>query len=138
LTSLLQDAEKEKESILEQFADVTRRKIEIDGVQNPLLKELNGVKQEINEFNQKRTEVVVRFIFMRPSAHCANPIIQNKVEEAATARVTAQNHLDHYNKKLAEEKAKLTKAEELAAEVQTEFEVRVFRSFGIQISNRIL
>lgn len=98
------DAEKEKESILEQFADVTRRKIEIDGVQNPLLKELNGVKQEINEFNQKRTEVV------------------NKVEEAATARVTAQNHLDHYNKKLAEEKAKLTKAEELAAEVQTEFE----------------
>jgi hypothetical protein len=59
---ILQDAQKEKESILEQFADVTRRRVEVDEAQKPLLIQLNGVKQEINEFNQKRTEVVVRFI----------------------------------------------------------------------------
>jgi hypothetical protein len=40
--------------------------------------------------------------------------------------MAAQSHLDHYNKKLAEEQAKLTKAEESAADVQTEFEVRLF------------
>jgi hypothetical protein len=47
---------------MEQFADVTRRRIEVDDAQKPLLTELNAVKQQINEFNQKRTEVVVSAI----------------------------------------------------------------------------
>jgi hypothetical protein len=40
--------------------------------------------------------------------------------------MTAQNKMDHYNKKLAEEQAKLAKAEEVAAEVESEFEVNIF------------
>lgn len=39
------------------------------------------------------------------------------------ARLTAQNNLDHYTKKIDEEKKKLEKAEELAAGVQAEFKV---------------
>lgn len=54
----------------------------------------------------------------------ADARFQNKVEEAVAARLTAQNNLDHYTKKIDEEKKKLEKAEELAANVQTEFEVR--------------
>jgi hypothetical protein len=42
------------------------------------------------------------------------------------ARLTAQNNLDHYTKKIDEEKKKVEKAEELAAEVQAEFEVSVY------------
>ena len=78
------------------------------------------------------------FYILRLSARCADSIVQNKVEEAAMARVTAQNHLDHYNKKLEEERAKLARAETLAAEVQTEFEVRHFFGFGIEIPSRVL
>ena len=59
---VLQDAEKEKQSIMEQFADVTRRRMEVDDAQKPLLVELNAVKQQINDFNQTRTGVVVNFI----------------------------------------------------------------------------
>jgi len=66
-------------------------------------------------------------------AHYADPTIQNKVEEAATARITAQNNLDHYNKKLTEEKARLAKAEELATEVQNEFEVRMFSALNSHV-----
>jgi len=98
------DAEREKASILQQFADLTRRRAEVDEAQKPLLNELNQIKLEINEFDQKRTEVM------------------NKVEEAVAARLTAQNNLDHYTKKIDEEKKKVEKAEELAAEVQAEFE----------------
>lgn len=54
-----QDAEREKESILQQFADLTRRRAEVDEVQKPLLDELNQIKVQINEFDQKRTEIRV-------------------------------------------------------------------------------
>jgi len=44
---------------MEQFADVTRRRMEIDDAQTPLLMELNAVKQQISDFNQTRTAAVV-------------------------------------------------------------------------------
>lgn len=43
-----------------------------------------------------------------------------------TARLTAQNSVTHYLKKLDEEKKLLVKAEELAAGVTGEFEVGVY------------
>jgi len=38
---------------------LTRRRAEVDEAQKPLLDELNQIKLEINEFDQKRTEVMV-------------------------------------------------------------------------------
>ena len=62
LILVLQDAEKEKQSIMKQFADVTRRRTEVDDAQKPLLVELNAVKQQINDFNQTQTGIVVNSI----------------------------------------------------------------------------
>lgn len=50
---------------------------------------------------------------------------QKKIEDAAEARMQAQGHMEYYKKKLDEEASKLAKAEQLAADTQKEFEVRV-------------
>jgi structural maintenance of chromosomes protein 6 len=59
---VLQDAEKEKQSIMKQFADVTHRRMDVDDTQKLLLIELNAVKQQINNFNQTRTGIMVNSI----------------------------------------------------------------------------
>jgi hypothetical protein len=79
LTSSLQEAEKEKESILAQFSDVTRRRIEIDEAQKPHLEELNTVKQKINGFNHRRTEAVVSFISCGFLWVALTPIIRRRL-----------------------------------------------------------
>jgi hypothetical protein len=52
--------------------------------------------------------------------------------------MTAQNNLDHYNKKLAEENAKLAKAEDLAAEVQNEFEVSISSALNSNVQTFVV
>lgn len=44
-------------------------------------------------------------------------------------RVTAQNAMDHWKKKINEENEKLTKAEAAASDVEAEFEVRLDVSY---------
>lgn len=49
-----QEAEQEQDSIKEQFADLVRRKAEVDDAQKPLQDELNDIKKKILDFDQKR------------------------------------------------------------------------------------
>lgn len=55
----LQEAEGDKASILEQFADLAQRKAIVDEQQAVLLTEMNGIKQQIQNFEQHRGEIMV-------------------------------------------------------------------------------
>lgn len=54
-----QEAEAEKASVLEQYADLAARKAVVDEQQTSLLKELNGIKEQIRNFEQHRSEIMV-------------------------------------------------------------------------------
>lgn len=57
-----QEAEEEQESIKEQFADLVRRKAEVDNAQKPLQDELNDIKKKILDFDQKRSAATVSYL----------------------------------------------------------------------------
>jgi hypothetical protein len=46
--------------ILEQFEDLVKRKAEVDDEQRPLLTQMNDIKKQISEFEEKRVSVLVR------------------------------------------------------------------------------
>jgi hypothetical protein len=49
----------EKESFMDQFETIAERKAVIDRAQEPLLKELNDVKKQIDAFDDRRREAEV-------------------------------------------------------------------------------
>jgi hypothetical protein len=46
-------------SIIEQFEDLVKKKAEVNKAQQPLLIQLNAVKEQINEFEEKRVSIRV-------------------------------------------------------------------------------
>lgn len=49
----------EKESLMDQFEPIAERKAVIDRAQEPLLKELNDIKKQIDTFNDRRQNAQV-------------------------------------------------------------------------------
>ncbi|KAG8214643.1 P-loop containing nucleoside triphosphate hydrolase protein [Butyriboletus roseoflavus] len=97
------DAEAEKTSILEQFANLAERKAVIDEQQASLLREMNGFKQQIQNFEQHRGEIMA------------------KIEEAVGNRLGAQNNQQFYRTKLENERKQVTEIDTIAKTLQEEF-----------------
>ncbi|KAF9221585.1 P-loop containing nucleoside triphosphate hydrolase protein [Gyrodon lividus] len=97
------EAEAEKASIMEQFTDLTKRKTTINEQQNALLTELNGVKQQIQNFEQLRGAIMA------------------KVADAVTNRLEAQKNHQFYQSKLEVERKKAAEIEAIANTLQEEF-----------------
>jgi structural maintenance of chromosomes protein 6 len=60
-TLFIKEAEAEKAHIMQQFEDAIGRQAVIDEEQNVLLTELNKVKTQIQNFEEARGKVLVRF-----------------------------------------------------------------------------
>ncbi|KAL0960989.1 hypothetical protein HGRIS_005984 [Hohenbuehelia grisea] len=99
----LNEAVAEKESIVAQFEDVARRQADIDQAQRPLIAQLEEVRREIDEFEGRRN------------------VVSQKIEDTATVRLEAQNHVKHYKAKYDEEKVKVDAADEAVRVLQDEF-----------------
>lgn len=56
---LSQEAEAEKASVLEQYTDLAARKAVIDQQQATLLTEMKGIKEQIQNFEQHRSGIMV-------------------------------------------------------------------------------
>jgi len=94
----------DKESYMAQYTSVAEQKAMIDKAQEPLLKELNEVKKQVEEFDGQRQEA------------------QARVTQAAEQRLAAQNEQHHWAKKLRDEEKKVQEAKEQLNIVQREFE----------------
>ncbi|KAF8895600.1 hypothetical protein BD779DRAFT_1434318 [Infundibulicybe gibba] len=97
------EAEAEKQSLVEQFTDVTRQKAELDEAQVGLLQQQNKLRDRISAFDARRGAVTA------------------KIEAAVTERMEAQNKQNHYETKLRDDTAKAEQAEAVATLAQTEF-----------------
>ncbi|KAI0300233.1 P-loop containing nucleoside triphosphate hydrolase protein [Russula brevipes] len=110
-TSGLEEALKEmiaeKESLMDQYKSIAEQRAVIDQAQEPLLKELNDVKKQIEDFDDRRQEA------------------QTRVTQAAEQRLAAQNEQHHWAKKLLDEEKKLREAKEQLDVVQQEFEAKL-------------
>ncbi|KAG6377141.1 P-loop containing nucleoside triphosphate hydrolase protein [Boletus reticuloceps] len=95
--------EAEKVSVLEQYANLAERKTVIDAQQATLLKEMNGIKEQIQNFEQHRSGIM------------------GKIEEAATNRLDAQKNQQHYHTKLEAERKKVADIDAIAKTLQEEF-----------------
>ncbi|KAN0087613.1 hypothetical protein V8E55_006234 [Tylopilus felleus] len=103
LQSAKDEAEAEKASVLEQYADLAARKAVVDEQQTSLLKELNGIKEQIRNFEQHRSEIMA------------------KIEEAVTNRIEAQKNQTFYQEKLEAERKEVADIEAIAKTLQEEF-----------------
>lgn len=103
LQSVIDEAEAEKASIMQQFEDAVSRRTAIDQEQTTLLVELNKVKGQIHNFEEARQGV------------------QKKIEDAAASRLEAQSNKNHYTKKLEEENKEVEAIDAIAKQLQEEF-----------------
>ncbi|KAF9241146.1 P-loop containing nucleoside triphosphate hydrolase protein [Melanogaster broomeanus] len=97
------EAEAEKASIMQQFTDLAKRKATINEQQNTLLTESNGVKQQIQNFEQLRGAITA------------------KVVDAVANRLKAQNGHQFYQTKLEAERKKVNEIQVIANTLQEEF-----------------
>ncbi|KAI9509233.1 hypothetical protein F5148DRAFT_978695, partial [Russula earlei] len=106
LDEALKEMVAEKESLMAQYTSIAEQKVVIDKVQEPLLKELNEVKNQIDAFDNRRQEA------------------QARVTQAAEQRLAGQNEQQHWAKKLLDEEKKIREAKEQLDIVQREFEAK--------------
>ncbi|KAF8879889.1 P-loop containing nucleoside triphosphate hydrolase protein [Gymnopilus junonius] len=97
------EAEAEKQSHMDQFAEVARKKAIVDEKQTKLQDQMNEIRDQLNEFQERRNA------------------IGKKIEDAAEVRIRAQNNKKHYEAKYEEEKRKVEKAQAQAKILQEEF-----------------
>ncbi|KAH9926088.1 P-loop containing nucleoside triphosphate hydrolase protein [Amylocystis lapponica] len=81
-----------------------KKRTEVEHLQRPLLEEQNRIKGEIAEFENRRSA------------------IGKSIETAVEARMKAQNAKIHYAAKLEEEQKNVSDAEDVAKNLQDEFE----------------
>ncbi|KAH9042087.1 P-loop containing nucleoside triphosphate hydrolase protein [Lactarius pseudohatsudake] len=104
LDEALREMITEKESFMAQFESIAEQKAVIDRAQEPLLKELNDVKKQIDAFGDRRQEA------------------QAQITQAAEQRLAAQSEQQYWAKKLRDEQKKVQDAQEQLDVVQAEFE----------------
>ncbi|KAG9315735.1 P-loop containing nucleoside triphosphate hydrolase protein [Chiua virens] len=103
LQNAKEEAEAEKASILEQFTDLAQRKTIIDEQQRELLTEMNRIKQQIQNFEQHRGEIMA------------------KIESAVTNRLEAQKNQQFYQAKLEKERKEVTDTDATTKLLEQEF-----------------
>ncbi|KAJ7134841.1 P-loop containing nucleoside triphosphate hydrolase protein [Mycena epipterygia] len=103
IRAALDEAEAEKQVTITQFTDVSAQKAALDETQKNLVAKRDRFQKEINEFATIKNAA------------------KEKIETAVEERTKVSGNLNHYKKKLADEQAKVTAAEEVAAQLQEEF-----------------
>ncbi|PPR03753.1 hypothetical protein CVT26_005793 [Gymnopilus dilepis] len=98
------EAENEKQSHLEQFEEVMRKKAAVDEKQKGLQDQLNEIREVLSQYQEKRNAIA------------------KKIEDAAEERLKAQTNMRHWQSKVEEEQKKIEKAQAQADLLTTEFE----------------
>ena len=122
MISYLQEAQKEKESLLEQFAPLAEQLSNASNRVKPLLAELEEVKTRKDENETKKNNFAVRYPFFpyRKSLECT---FQTVREKALMAQLQAKKNVIHWDgkkKKLEEDLVEKNKKQEF---IEKEFEV---------------
>ncbi|KAJ3552318.1 hypothetical protein NM688_g4209 [Phlebia brevispora] len=104
LMSALQVAEDEKNGAFAQFAEIEERRLKLNNVQRPLLEEEAKVKKAIRDFGAVKEDAVAQ------------------MQQAVQQRLQAQSDKQHWEKKLAEEEAKVAEAKDQAETLEVEFQ----------------
>ncbi|KAJ7095700.1 P-loop containing nucleoside triphosphate hydrolase protein [Mycena belliarum] len=99
----LEEAQRAKDLMLEQFKEVSALKAGLDEEQKALVAKREKFTQEINEFTARK--------------HAA----KGKMDKAVDKRTEIAGQIHFYKKKLEEEQEKVTAAEEVATTVSQEF-----------------
>jgi hypothetical protein len=84
------------------------------------------LSHKIRGFDSEKRRLMVDIISLAPALRLTGA--QERVTAAVEKRLTAQNALTHYEKKLTEENQKLERAKEDANVCETEFQVRDARA----------
>lgn len=94
------------------------------------MKQLNGVKKDMEGFESRQKAVQVRtwLACSDIDSRYSRIHVQAKVEKAAEKRMEAQNSIKHYDAKLAEEQTKVNEANEAAKVLEEEFEASSHQS----------
>ncbi|KAI0726209.1 P-loop containing nucleoside triphosphate hydrolase protein [Fomitopsis betulina] len=98
------EVEAEKQMTVEQFRAANQTKVELDRASAGLVERQNTLQQQINDFEGSKGR------------------LQEQIEELSIARLTAQQSVQYYEKKLRDEDKEVKNAEATAADVQKEFE----------------
>ncbi|CAA7262794.1 unnamed protein product [Cyclocybe aegerita] len=103
LEAAKEEAEAEKNNIINQFAAVQQQKVTLDEAQRACQLELNGIKAQIQEFDTSRTAK------------------RKQIEDAVEARMNAQKNMKYYEDKYQSEKKKVEAVEQTAKVLQEEY-----------------
>ncbi|PCH39760.1 nucleoside triphosphate hydrolase protein [Wolfiporia cocos MD-104 SS10] len=104
LEQALHDMEEEKAFVMSQFQVTVEKRVAIDETQVPLLERLREINDQISNFESERAAITTN------------------IEKAVIDRMEAQSRIAFYNKKLAEEQAKIDDTKAVADNLQTEFQ----------------
>ncbi|KAG6919641.1 hypothetical protein DXG01_003505 [Tephrocybe rancida] len=103
LQAAKEEAEEEKQVLLDQAADVMRQKQEVDDKNKALLPKLKEVKNSMKDFSERKSGLVA------------------KAADAAEVRQRAQHDRDSYAKKLNDEKESIAKVKAVAKVLEDEY-----------------
>jgi hypothetical protein len=105
LESVLEDQEKERESLLAQYAEIAPKKASLDDENKALLVQQQVVRDGIRDHDGKRSDA------------------QGLVEQAVQQRLKAQNDQKHWAQKMTDEQNKVAQAKENEEVTRVEFTV---------------
>lgn len=105
-----------------QYKSIAEQKAVINQAQEPLLKESNEIKKQIEAFDGRRQEAQVCACPYLAISKLLTPRFQARVTQAAEQRLAAQNQQQHWAKKLLDEEKKVQDAKEQLNIVEQEFE----------------
>ncbi|KAH6885099.1 hypothetical protein BKA70DRAFT_1338202 [Coprinopsis sp. MPI-PUGE-AT-0042] len=103
LVDAKQESEDELKNLLAQFTDVARRKAELDQIQGSLQPQVDQLKRELDDFQQKMNEVTTR------------------IADAAGVRTQKQHNVKHFEERIKAETVKLKVEQDKSAVLEEEF-----------------
>lgn len=116
---------------VEQFRAANQTKVELDRASAGLVERQNTLQQQINDFEGSKGRLQVCIILYEWGDFLTNGS-KEQIEELSIARLTAQQSVQYYEKKLRDEDKEVKNAEATAADVQKEFEVRLASSVAVR------
>lgn len=120
---IFQETEGEIASILAQFKPLEQERNSLDQQQKQFLTEKNEVSRKINAFSEERNSIKVREELVLFEAIIWLYFIQRELEDAAEARVKAQQNVKHYEKRLQEAQQQVDRETQASDVLQEEFVV---------------
>lgn len=118
----VQVQEEEKKSLEVQFEAHYARKGKIDAAQKELLTKLKDIKIDIDEFGTKRDAIQVWMACLPGLRRMLTSFNKAEAEKAAEKRTQYRSNVVHYERKLADEAARVEQTEANAEGLQADFQ----------------